>query len=240
MKRTIIIFLIFQAAAVYAQRLNFGFGVNYGALYFTHFKEDVVFAKHSFRAYYVEKNQTSLTSDLGYNFITCIDYGRFLYTVEAGYFTTGTSGLFTKLAYPVADENFNTYYSKITFGGYKLRPLIGFIVLPKRFFKLYAEAGITRVFLTQFLVNEELSNKKKDGYVWRNQDEIKSELGLTENHLNAVIGAGFRTSFFSVGIRYENKLNKSYQPKNNLGQLTFYFSGYANFSKLKKHYIYVE
>ncbi len=232
-------FLLLQLIS-FGQRLNFGFSFNMMSFFYAHFKEDVVFAKHSYRAYYVDRNQFSTGPAVNYNFLTNIDYGRFALGIEAGYYMENEA-LITKLDYPMAYDTFYSFYSKISYSGYTLSPVFCYILRNRRQFRLFTEAGLPYMFLNESLTREKLASGRSptSGY-WSNQDEMLTEYGLKHDFFSVLFGIGYRTSFISISARYVNKINSKSDPGSNLGYFTFNISSYLNFSKLKKHYIYIE
>ena len=241
MRKILFSFLILSQLTVAGQRLNFGFGVSFFSLYKTHIKNDIVFGRHSYRAYYVDKNQFSLTSAYQYNFLTSIDYGRYIFTAEIGYYFQQNDGLKTKLSYPIANDQYWNYYSKISYTGYSLNPIISYVISTRHIFKLYGEVGIPFMILNESMVSEKIASERKNGSrYWSDQDEMISELGLTHDYFNLMVGIGYRMSVSSFSIRYINKLNTNADTGSNLGYFTFNISVLTNFSKLKKHYIYIE
>lgn len=239
---SLLIFVILCQLSANAQRLNFGFGINFLGLYTSHFKENVVFADHSYKAYYVKKTQFSGAGAYQFNFLTNLDYGRSTFTLELGYFTMN-DGIVTKLSYPVAGNSFENYYSKISYGGYCITPIVSNVFSSRRMFKLYAEAGLPYMMLSKGLMSETVSYDSRKGgsltYL-KNKNEIINELGLTHDYFNILVGIGFKSSIFSISLRYINKINKIADPSNNIGYFTLNMSIYTKFSKLKKHYLYIE
>ncbi|MBI5540807.1 MAG: hypothetical protein HY951_12155 [Bacteroidia bacterium] len=239
---SLLIFVILFQLSANSQRLNFGFGFNFLGFYTTHFKENIVFADHSYKAYYVNKTQFSTAGAYQFNFLTNLDYGRSTFTLELGYFVMN-DGLVTKLSYPVAGNNFENYYSKISYGGYCITPIVSNVFSSRRMFKLYAEAGLPFMILNKALMSETVSYESRKGgsltYL-KDKNEMINEFGMTHDYFNILVGIGFKSSMFSISLRYINKINKINDPANNLGYFTLNMSVYTKFSKIKKHYLYIE
>ncbi len=239
-RKLILIFLFFSSIIANAQRLNFGFGMNFMNLYSTHFKENVVFARHSYKAYYVKQNQFSFSASYQFSFIANVDYGRYIFTTEFGYFFQN-DGLRTKLSYPIGYNEFNDYYSKISFTGYSINPIVSYVITNRHTLKLFAEIGLPYAIQNRALLNEKIAYgpKSADTYM-ANQNEMISEFGLDHDYFNLMFGIGYRLATGSFGLRYVNKLNSKSDTESNLGYFTINISVFTNFSKLKKHYIYIE
>lgn len=239
-KKLILIFFLFSSLFVNGQRLNFGFGMNFMNLYSTHFKDDVVFAKHSYKAYYVKQNQFSFSGSYQMSFIANIDYGRYIFTTEFGYFFQN-DGIRTKLSYPMAYDGFFNYYSKISYNGYSINPIVSYVLTNRRTLKLFAEIGLPYMILNKGLLKEKIAYgpKSTDSYL-PNQNEMISEFGLNHDYFNVMLGIGYRLASGSFSLRYINKINSKHDTGSNIGYFTVNLSVFTNFSKLKKHYIYIE
>ncbi len=173
--------------------------------------------------------------------MTTVDYGRYLFSAELGYFIQQNDGLKTKLSYPIGNNEFRNYYSKISYAGYSLSPIIGYVLNGRRSFKLYAEAGLPFVVLNESMVSEKIALARKSSTdSWSDQDEMTSEYGLTHDYLNWMAGIGYRISAGSMSIRYISKINNASDTGSRLGYFTLNITALTNFSKLKKHYIYIE
>ena len=240
MRKIIFVFFLFSQLTVFSQRLNFGFGMSFFSLYNSHIKEDVVFAKHSYKAYYVKKNQFSTVFSFQYSFITSVDYGRFILSADFSYYTQ-SDGLVTKLSYPIANNEFSNYYSRISTTCFNLSPIVSYVLTNRHTLKLFVETGLPYTILNKSLVTEKIvyGEKSSESYL-SNQDEMKNEFGLNHDYFNFMLGIGYRISSGSISIRYINKINSKSDYGNNLGYFTFNLSAFTNFSKLKKHYIYID
>ena len=240
MRKIIVLFLVFSQFTVIGQRLNFGLSFNFTSLYYSHFKEDVVFAKHSYRAYYVDKNQFSFGTSLHYNFLANVDFGRYSVSAEFGYFTQ-SDGLKTKLSYPIANNEFYDFYSKVSYMGYQITPVFNYLLTNKRQLRPYGEVGFPYMLMNESLTGEKIASSRKNGSAyWSNQDEMLTEYGLKHDYFNILLGVGYKMSILSFGIRYIHKINSKSDSETGLGYFTFNICIYTNFSKLKKHNIYID
>lgn len=187
LKSLLTLFLALLITVVNAQRLSFGFNYDFMALHYTSFSEDVIFSNRTYRAFYVEKHNTNLSMTMAASYLTVVDYGRFSLFLDMGIFNE-TDGAKIKLKYPVANEEFNTYYSRVKNGGYRINSILYYSFNTPTSFKPAIGAGMSNMFPIE--VSEDVSTVKDFAKAWYDVYEIKSNYKPSSGcrlHLHPII-----------------------------------------------------
>lgn len=233
LKTIIIFFLICCGFNALSQRLSFGFSYEFVSLNYTHFRKDYFFSNQSYRGYYLKKNQFSYAPTFKYSAIFNIDYGRYTFTGCAS--MTNSGGYKFAYSYPIANDQYVNYYSKIEFSTTEFSPSLSYSFFSKSFTRLFVESGFAYVIPVN--VTEKMAVNKDFKSYWSNRDELKTFMDLSKPYYNGLIGVGVRVFTFSFGLKYYFKLNNI----NTIyySYFTMNMSAAVNFSKLRKHYIYI-
>ena len=218
---------------VSAQRLNTGFSMEIYGFHPTKFPEDLFFSNTSYKAYYIEKWQTpkAFTFVVGINLVA--DYSRFFVSTKLNLVQAGTNGIIYKYSYPIAENQFKDYYSRIGYAQTELLGSFGYFLNTQKYFKPYIELGLGQNF--PLLYTEEVSTDPDFDTYTSNQYELRDYMELDKQYTFLMVGFGYRGDILAVTSRYNIRLGNQ-----DVYYSTFFLgiAAYTKFSKLRKHYIY--
>lgn len=235
LRRTCFILLLFAlSASLGAQRLDFGFNFDMVGFFPTRFPNKVFFSETSYKAYYIHKLQCPWGYQTNFSLSLAADYNRFFVDGTFGMNTYLLDGLKYKYQYPIGDDAFNTYYSRIIrLGQTEISGSFGYILSSRRYMRPYIEAGFGRCSYPNYI--EDMSDEKSFKSYWSNRTEMRNYAELDKPFNYLLIGYGYRGDLFSVSARYKIRVGHHEVFYSNL---SLGMSVYTRFSKLRKHYIY--
>jgi hypothetical protein len=219
--------------AVGAQRLDIGFSYDFVGFCPTRFSNPVFFSETSYKAYYIKKLQCPWGMQDNISLSLAIDYNRFFVTGGFGLNSYLINGIKYKYQYPVGNDGFKTYYSRISCAQTEIEGSFGFILASRSLMRPYIETGLGRLFNPNY--REDISDKKTFSSFWSNRTELRNYAELDKPFNYLLLGYGYRGDLFSVYARYKIRLGHHEVFYSNL---SIGMSMYARFSKLRKHYIY--
>lgn len=233
-----VILQIFGIIAVFPQRLSFGVNFQFSGLHYTHFSKDIYFSPSSFKGYYLDQNQYSFTPNyLSYGFVSVIDISRFALWLEADIFSDN-EGQLSKLKYPVSDDEYRIYYSRINNGGSRFLVSLHYILSPARIRKHFAAVGFANISPMNYKEDISLQRDFKKG--WYNEYELLPVFRFYNNYNIYLLEYGIKNSNYSLSLRYYFRWNRLTPNDNFYSYLTLSISMITNFSGLKKQILYFE
>lgn len=224
--------VLFLLLTVYApaQRLDVGLTYSFLGFYPTRFPTDIFFAGSSYRAYYIHKMQVPWGMQMHFSADLVAEYSRYFIMGRFGMNETPIEGLKYKYTYPVGNDGFQEYYSRIETGQTDISGSVGYILKSRRHFRPYLEIGVGRS--SHPIYREDVSNTKSFSSQWTDQYELR-DLTELDKPFNYLI----------VGFGYFNFLSARYNIR--LGHHDVFYSYFdigiqffTKFSQLRKHYIY--
>jgi len=217
--------------ALYAQRLGTGATFEFLGTHFSYIPTDVIFSGYSYRAYYVDKLQINTKTYFSVAPMLVFDYSRYFITAKAA--MTRFDGVVYKYAYPIANQEFITYFSKIDFQQIEVQGNLGLFLNSRSFARPYIEAGFGRAFT--YVVNENVALDNKFDKIWRGRNEVSGLINLDKSYSFLSFSYGVRIDFISFYARYVARI----------GNFDTYFSYLAlgmsastSFGKIRRNYIY--
>lgn len=200
-----------------------------------HFDNDVLFSNRTYRAYYVKKNQFANDVSMNIGLLSFVDIGRWKFSIS-GSSNNQTLGAKFTFQYPVADEQFEEYYSRIQFSEFVISPTVIYILTPDRSLPLFVEAGWCKAF--PLSLKEDFSSHKDFSKLWKDVHELRDDINMDTPYNKYLFGIGGGNSMMSVSLRYYIKFNYDVLNENIFSYFTINFSFYSNFSKLRKNELF--
>jgi hypothetical protein len=224
-------FLIIHSAD--AQRLNTGFTFELYGIHPTKFPSDVFFSNTSYKAYYIEEWQSPKKFSYNFGISLIADYSRFFVNTKLFIANTSSSGVIYKYRYPIGENDFKDYYSRIEYQQAELIGSLGYFLNTQKYFKPYVELGIGRTF--PYFYSEDVSTDESFDSYWSDQYELRDYIELDKQYTFVTIGLGYKGDIMAFYGRYNIRVGNF-----DVYYSNFYFglSVYTKFSKLRKHYIY--
>jgi hypothetical protein len=186
--------------------------------------------------FYLDKNQFSSSMLFNYAIILRLELSRITASFE--FSERVTMDYRFKYTYPIADEQFLTYYSQLESSEFNLMPSLSYTFFPSRLLRPFLEFGVNYAVLA--VNTEDVSTDKYFASGYYDVNELKQYFQMDKPYTKFLLASGFRTSNFSFGLRYFIKFNNEVEVKNFRSFLCFNLSAYTNFSNLRKHYLYFE
>lgn len=167
------------------------------------------------------------------SFNAVADYNRFFVKVSFGLNSNLIYGMRYNYKYPIGENSFKTYYSRIAFSQTDISGSFGLVVSSRGFMRPYIEAGLGRCMNPTY--REDMATEKSFESFWSDRTELRNYTELDKPFNYLLIGYGYRGDLFTISARYKIRLGHHdvYYSNLSLGM-----SIYTKFSKLRKHYIY--
>ena len=224
--------LMYCSFSAHAQRLNTGITYEVYGIHIAKFPSDIIYSETNYMAYYIKQVQSPGALNLNMSANLVVDYSRFFMSLKFGILST-PNGIIYQYDYPIGADKFTTYYTKISYQATDITGSAGYFLSAQKFFKPYIELGAGRT--SPYFYSEDMSTDRKFGSQWTGRHEIKDILELDKAYTYLLAGIGYRGDLLDVSARYRIRIgdHAAYY-----STLSFGFSMYTKFSKLRKHYIY--